>query len=101
MKPFNRQELIGVVLISLVVFSATWFNLKVAIRRSRDAQRKADLGAISDALGLYNQDFGFFPPSDNGKIKACKADNFDEIVSALSKETFSLNKFFEGLRSCD
>jgi len=71
MKSFTRSEIYGVGIILLVIASLTAFNLQVSLRRSRDSQRKADINAISDALGKYQADFGFFPPStEDGKILA-------------------------------
>lgn len=103
MKPFTKHELIGVGVILLVIFIITLANLQVAIRRSRDVQRRADLGAISNALGRYQEDFGFFPPSEAGKIKACKGENFESVIKELEeKEEFDQNKFFsEALTPCD
>ncbi|KKR30710.1 MAG: hypothetical protein UT61_C0003G0038 [Candidatus Woesebacteria bacterium GW2011_GWA1_39_8] len=83
MKPFSKQELIGVTLIFIVVFGLTFIGLQASIRRSRDVQRKADLGAISDALHKFQEEFGFFPPSDGRKIRACKGNNFNEILTEI------------------
>lgn len=102
MKPFAKNELIGVVLIFLVVGIFTFSGLKTSIRRSRDAQRQADLGSISNALHNYQEEFGFFPPSENGKIKACKSDNFDQKLEKIKEDkVFDRNKFFDALSSCD
>jgi len=102
MKPFTKKEAFGVGIIFLAVVLVTFYNLQIALRRSRDSQRKQDLGVISDALHKYNEDFGFFPPSENGKIKACKASNFDDVFKKLT-EAKSLDRdiFFEGLRACE
>src|SRR3972149_4900935 len=86
MKPFSRNEIIAASAIILVIFAVTLINMSWALRRARDAQRMQDLGAISEALHNYQKDFGFFPPSENGKIKACKNSNFDEIADLLKKE---------------
>ena len=86
----------------MAVGSITLYNLNIAIRRSRDSQRKSDLGSISDALHKYQADFGFFPPSENGKIKACKNDLFNDISAELKEsKRLDTSKFFEGERPCE
>lgn len=85
MKPFTKKELLIVISILATVFLITLKDLGISVRRSRDAQRRADLGSISDALIAYFADFSYFPPSESGRIKACPAENFD----------------FENLRACE
>ena len=101
MKPFTKNELkgVGIILIAIVLLALANFNK--ALRRSRDAQRRQDLGAISNALNKYHQEFGFFPLSDNGQIKACKGDSFDEFVASLNiEEEFDTQAFLSGLAPC-
>ena len=103
MKPFSRNETIGILIILLTVFVITTLNMKIAIRRSRDAQRRADVGAIDDALGRFQKDFGFFPPAtDDGKILACKGSNFDEVIGNIKKdnENIDYNALRQDLRGC-
>src|SRR3989344_7035442 len=101
MKPFTKNELVAVAVILLTTFSLTFYNLRISIRRSRDVQRRSDLGAISDALHKFQEGFGYFPESSEGKIKMCKADNFAEIVGRIKEQSeFDRNLYFEGLRSC-
>ncbi len=101
MKPFTKNELVAAVVILLTTFSLTFYNLRISIRRSRDVQRRSDLGAISDALHKFQEGFGYFPESSEGKIKMCKADNFDEIVERIKGQSeFDRKLYFEGLRSC-
>lgn len=40
-------------------------------RRSRDAQRKANLKQVANALEFYYSDYRQYPDADSGKIKAC------------------------------
>lgn len=63
MKPFTKNEyfVTGVIFLFLVVI--TLLNLNIAVRRSRDVQRRSDLGAVANALETYNEDFGYFPPN--------------------------------------
>ncbi len=102
MKPFTRQELVVLFLTLMFVFFFTFKGLVEAERKARDAQRKADLGVISDALHSFFEVNGYFPPSENGKIKMCRGENFEKVVNELKGEgNFDRNKFFEGLRGCE
>lgn len=79
MKPFTKNELIGVSIILLIIISVSLFNFGVAKRRGRDAQRKSDIGAIADALNKFGNDFGVFPQtSPDGKIVACKGEQIEK-----------------------
>lgn len=102
MKPFTKTEIKLTLLIFIAVFVITSLNLRVALRRARDSQRRADIGAITDALIAFHESYGFFPPSQDGKIKICKGDNFDEVVKDISDDKiFDRNKFFTGVVPCD
>jgi len=86
----------------VVLGSLTAFNLNISIRRARDVQRRGDLGAISNALEKFHMEYGFFPPAEGGKIKFCKASNYDEILALVKeKNVFDRELFFQGLRPCD
>lgn len=68
---FSKKELyFTIITIGLIIF-ATYSNLQVSFRKSRDVERKGDLRAIYDALVDYQVDVASFPPSDQGKIVAC------------------------------
>ena len=100
LKRFTKNELTVVTLIFVVIIFASYINLKASIVRARDAQRRADLKAVANALEKYNSEFGFFPPSsDDGKILACRGPNFEAVIEEI-KEEFDLNKYFQGLREC-
>lgn len=61
-----------VLVILLAIVAATLINLRVSFRKARDAQRKADIRSIYDALMKYQHEFGFFPASsEDGRIMAC------------------------------
>ncbi len=103
MKPFTKNELkgVGIILIAIVLLSLANFN--IALRRSRDVRRRQDLGAISNALNKYHEEFGFFPLSaDNGQIRACKGDNFDELVVSLNiiEKEFDTLAYLSELAPC-
>jgi hypothetical protein len=101
MNPFSKNETIGVSLILTAIFIVTFLNLRIALRRARDAQRRADIGAISDALNKYQKDFGYFPPvtSDN-KILACKGQNFGNLPEDLNQDE-KMKAFLASLRGCE
>ncbi len=67
----KKNEILSIVIILTAIFVASFYNFKISLRRSRDAQRKADIRAITDALNKYDSDFAFFPEAKDGKIKAC------------------------------
>lgn len=102
MRWFTKSESLVVFIIFLIVASVTIFNLSISIRRARDVQRRGDLGAISDALEKFYTEYGFFPPSEGGRIKLCKASNFENILSQVNaKSDFDRELFFQGLRPCE
>ncbi len=70
----TNEEIIGILIILIAVFLVFSVNLRVSIRRARDAQRKSDVRSISDSLNKYQNDFGFFPLSEGGKIVACRGE---------------------------
>jgi hypothetical protein len=102
MKPFTKQEtlVIGIILLAIVVVSLN--NFKIAIRRSRDAQRRGDLAAISEALDKFHEDFGYFPfSSTDNRIAACRPDDFDELLQdSVREEGFDYLHYFSGLVPC-
>ena len=102
MKPFSKNELVGVSIILLAIALAFGVNLRLALRRSRDSQRRSDMGAVSNALHSFFDDFGFFPPAENGRIKACRGENFEVVMVEInSEEHFDREKFFQGLVPCE
>ena len=73
----TKAEFFTVSLILLVVFSVSAFNFRIAIRKTRDSQRKSDVRAITEALNKYKDELGFYPESAEGKIKACDGGKTD------------------------
>lgn len=102
MKFFTRDELYAVLAILLLIFLGSYYNFNMALLRARDAQRRADLGSISNALHAYYSDFGFVPDQIGGKIKACKGENYQEAIQKLKDlKKFDREIFFEGLSACE
>jgi hypothetical protein len=102
MRWFDKSELLAIFVILLLVGAVTAVNMNIALRRSRDAQRRGDLSALSEALDSFLSDYGFLPPSEGGRIKFCKGDNYKQVMSALKeKEYFDRNLYLSGLRPCE
>lgn len=80
MKFFSKNETFGILIILTLILIASLYNFRISLRRARDAQRKADLGQIANAVGAFQNDFGFYPPSLDGKIVACKKDGVDNYI---------------------
>jgi type II secretory pathway pseudopilin PulG len=101
MRSFTKKEKVGIGIILSVILILTTLNLRISLRKSRDAQRRSDIGAMSDALDKYQKDFGFFPPSTpDGKILACKGENFGNFPDDIP-EGEKRNYFFKTLRGCN
>jgi hypothetical protein len=101
MKKFTKGELISVILTLIFITGITSFNLVKSLRRARDAQRKVDLGIISNALNDFQADYGFFPKSDNGRVVICKNEKFEEVRKQLSElQELDFDVLYEGLKSC-
>jgi hypothetical protein len=91
MKFFTKQEATVVLIILFVVGVVSFRNFQLALRRSRDSERKQDLTRVADALNYYHEDFGFFPPStEDGTIVACNKDG-----SPVEIDTKDLSKTME------
>ncbi len=88
MKFFSKSEFKAVLIIFAGLIIISFPNFVVSLRRARDAQRKADIGSIQDALYKYQADFGTFPLSIDGKIAACEPVSFKE-VSGIKTPVFS------------
>lgn len=102
MKAFTKNEYTAAGIIFFFLVVITLLNLNIAVRRSRDVQRRSDLGAMANALETYNEDFGYFPPAEDGMIKACPGDKFDEVITDIKDDpTFERKKLFTGLRKCN
>lgn len=102
MKFFKKDEIAVVSFVLVVLFVISFFNFRVALRRSRDAQRRADLADVSNALDRFHKDFGKFPfASEDGKIIACEPDNFDELVVQFRENSqFKFSDYLKELGDC-
>jgi type II secretory pathway pseudopilin PulG len=68
----SKKDFTVIFIIFSFLLLITVLNMRVSFRKSRDQQRKGDIRAIYDALNRYNDEFSFYPGSQNGKILACK-----------------------------
>jgi hypothetical protein len=74
MKPFTKQETLGLTIIFLILVVISVPNFALSIKRARDNTRKADLGSMVYALDEYQKDFQSFPlATEDGRIIACVA----------------------------
>lgn len=70
-KGFTLVELLVVITILGILATIGLVAFASSQARGRDAQRKSDLKQIATALELFYSDYGIYPVSDTGKIKAC------------------------------
>lgn len=103
MIPFTKIEFRATVLILLTIFLVTFKNLKISERKARDFQRRDDLTQIFNALHRFHDDFGFFPPSQDGKILACKGERFNEALRGvdIKDESKRLEVYLANLVPCE
>ncbi len=92
MKFFDKSELKAILIIFAFLAVISTPNFIASLRRARDAQRKADIGTIQDALFRYQADFGTFPLAINGKIAACEPVSYVE-VGGIKTPVFSACDF--------
>ncbi|MCL5676235.1 MAG: type II secretion system GspH family protein [Patescibacteria group bacterium] len=70
---FTLIELLVVMSILAIMTALVAINIQGNIGKARDARRKSDLRQIKSALTLYYNNYGYYPPSDNGnhEINGC------------------------------
>lgn len=68
---FSQKEIrvLALILLMLLIFLVP--NLLISLRKRRDAQRKADIRDINQAVEAFVDENGFVPRSENGQIVAC------------------------------
>lgn len=72
MHKFTKTETKSLIIIFLVLFLVTGFNMSISIRRGRDSIRKDDISVIQKSLDTYYQKYRIFPLSnDSGQIIGC------------------------------
>ncbi|MBI3443670.1 hypothetical protein HY008_03285 [Candidatus Woesebacteria bacterium] len=58
---FKKDEVVAISVILIVISIFTLFNLRAALRRQRDAQRKADVRTLTNILEEYHEEFKLYP----------------------------------------
>lgn len=96
---FTLIELLVVISIIAILTAVATVSYTNVQQKSRDGKRKSDLAAIQQALAVYYQDTGHYPPWDgagNEQIGWCtiintsnvtwKADVYDKLVPTFIKQ---------------
>lgn len=71
MLEWKKPELFFVMGTILVIFVISFVQLRESQMKTRDAQRKADVGLIGRALNQYLADHEVLPEEQNGMIVGC------------------------------
>ena len=77
----RQYRVIGVCF--LFVIALTVINLRISLRKSRDAQRKQDVRNISDYLNNFREEYAYFPQSQDGNILGCESGQVDEFGNPI------------------
>lgn len=96
---FTLLELLVVIGIIALIVSVIVPNLLGARERARDAQKKAGLHELKNALRLFYNDYQRYPLSvvQGSNIEACKTNPFDGIHTVYCA---SSSCFFAGAAAC-
>jgi type II secretion system protein G len=91
---FTLVELLVVIAIMSILTIIAVSQFQSAKRKSRDVQRKGDISAVSKALLMYYTDYGYFPESEEGKIKDAGwgttfTDNGYDYLKEMPRENYS------------
>lgn len=81
---FTLVELLVVMAIIAVLATVIIGGFRSSQMRGRDSQRKADLKQISNALELFFQDYGRYPPASGTLIAACSYNPGTGVGTACS-----------------
>jgi hypothetical protein len=87
---FGEREFLGVLVMLFLIFSAMGVNLRISLRKARDAQRKSDLRALYEVLEVFSEEYGYYPFStEDGRIVAC-----GEKVNELGERIFEACEWY-------
>lgn len=70
-KAFTLVELLIAIAILGILSTIALGSFQTAQLRGRDAKRKSDLKQITNAIELFYQDYGMYPPSSGTQVAAC------------------------------
>lgn len=68
---WEKGEIIFVGVILAVIMMISGVQLRTAEMKSRDVQRKSDIGVVGRALAAYLDDHKILPAADEGRVAAC------------------------------
>lgn len=73
MKPFNKSDIITLIIVFVVLLAVSTPNFIASLRRARDQTRRDDIGALNQAFDEYLADFnnGLPASSPDGRIVDC------------------------------
>jgi prepilin-type N-terminal cleavage/methylation domain-containing protein len=80
---FTLVELLVVITILGILATIGLVAFSSSQARGRDAQRKSDLKQIATALELFYSDYGKYPVSRGGEIKACPYSSTDSTSTGV------------------
>jgi len=86
---FTLIELLVVVAVIGLLATVVLFSLKDIKEKSRDARRVGDIKSIQEALGMYNNNYQFYPIFDGyitGDDTMSTALNDDLLISKTPKD---------------
>ncbi len=68
---FTKRQFTFVSIMLTIIAAVTVVNLYSSYRKSRDNERKNDMGDIQNRIGEFRKATGAFPLSENGKVVGC------------------------------
>lgn len=81
---FTLIELLVVMALLAILMALGAGTFSASLKRNRDATRKANLRAITNALEMYYNDKGKFPLSASGGILGCGTDTLRTLCPAAN-----------------
>lgn len=75
---FSTKELIGLTIIFTCLGLAVFVNMRISLRKSRDAQRRGDMRTMQSALTAFQDRYGYYPDSKDGGVIGCESGALDE-----------------------
>lgn len=86
---FTLMELMIAVAIMMILSAVSLGSFWQSQKKSRDTQRKSDLGQIGRALEMFNEDFFQYPESDGGNMLGCQTEADGAFVACTVGREFA------------
>ena len=93
----SKKQYYVIISTFLLVIFLTAVNLRVSLRKGRDAQRKLDVRNISRLLENFREENSYFPESMDGKIRGCETGQIDEFGDPIFRACNWGNDNFAGV----